>query len=311
MTLTEPGPSGSVCHRTMWWCAVAACVLAGCYRPGRPDCVVSCAGGAPCPNGLTCGATDQLCHAGAIECSALEVPPFADAAPGHDAAPGSDAAPRRDGGAPGTYCGPQPGLIGCYEFENTANNAFTGLDINVTPNVQFPTDGEIGRAAAFDASTTASIATDSRLDLSTFTIEVWVNPSQLPSSDTSLVNRYSQYGMTLNDKGEPVCEYTSSGGAFVFAATIVPLVRDQWTHLACTFNGTDLKTYVNGINPASTNTSAGPVATGGTEGVSIGGGGGIVHAGDVYVGKLDELRIFSRVLTDQEICMDAGRTPCP
>src|SRR3954464_11270819 len=107
MTLIEPGPSGSARRCIVRWCTVAACVLAACYRPARPDCAVSCADGAACPNGLTCGATDRLCHAGAIECSALEVPPLADAAPGSDAAPG------RDGG--GTYCAPQPGLIGCYE----------------------------------------------------------------------------------------------------------------------------------------------------------------------------------------------------
>jgi hypothetical protein len=284
-------------------------MLAGCYRPARPDCAVSCAGGAPCPNGLTCGASDQLCHAGAIECSALEVPPIADAAPASDAGPGSDAAPGRDGGGTGTYCAPQQGLIGCYEFENTANNALDGLDITVNGNVQFPSDGEVGHAAAFNNTTTASIAVDPRLDLSAFTLEAWVNPSQFGGDNTSLVNRYFHYAMVLDAKGEPVCEYTASGGALAFAATIVPLALDHWSHVACTFDGMNLRTYVNGLNPASTNTTAGPVATGGMEGVSIGGA-APDHANDFYIGQLDELRIFSRVRTAQEICMDAGLASC-
>jgi hypothetical protein len=46
------------------------------------------------------------------------------------------------------------------------------------------------------------------------------------------------------------------------------------------------------------------------EGVSIGGA-APDQPNDLYVGKLDELRIFSRVLTAHEICVDAGHTPCP
>lgn len=314
MTLIEPGPKQSVRRRAMRWGAVAACVLAGCYRPARPDCAVSCADGAPCPNGLTCGATDRLCHAGAIECSAAELPGDAatgtgngtgaggDATLGVDAAPGIDANPG--------YCAPQSGLIGCYQFENTARNALPGLDITVNGNVQFPTDGEVGRAAAFDTTTTASIAVDPRLDLLTFTIEAWVNPSQISANgNTSLVNRYFHYAMVLDTKGDPVCGYTPSAGGLVIAATIVPLVLDRWSHVACTFDGTNLRTYVNGLNPASTLTGAGPVATGGMEGVSIGGA-APDHANDLYIGQLDELRIFSRVRTSQEICMDAGLASC-
>jgi hypothetical protein len=304
----ESGPSGSVRHRTMWWCAVAACVVAGCYRPARPDCAVSCADGAPCPNGLTCGATDQLCHAGAIECSAIEVPPLDDAAPGSDAAPRVDAAPGSDGGG-GTYCAQQQGLIGCYEFEGNARNAFTGLDITVNGNVQFPNGGEVGRAAAFNTSTTASIAADPRLDLATFTIEVWVNPSQLRSTNTSLVNRYFRWGMTLDTQGEPVCAYYNPMGGLVAAiASGVPLVLNRWSHVACTFDGTKVKTYINGLGYVLS-TAAGPVATGGTQGVSIGGA-APDSPSDLYVGQLDELRIFSRARTDQEICIDAGRTDC-
>ena len=308
MTLIEPGPKQSVRRRTMRWCAIATFVLAGCYRPARPDCAVSCADGVPCPNGLTCGATDQLCHAGAIECSALGVPPLVDAAPGSDAAPGVDAAPGIDA-TPG-YCAPQSGLIGCYQFERNANNALPGLDIAINLLVTFPTDGKFGRAAKFNTSTTASIAADSRLDLATFTLEAWVNPSQVGADTTSLVNRYSHYGMTLDNKGAPACEYTASGGGRGIASTIVPLAPNQWNHVACTFDGMNLRTYVNGLNSASTFTLAGPVATGGMEGVSIGGA-APGHPTDLYVGELDELRIFSRVLTAQEICMDAGLASCP
>jgi hypothetical protein len=291
--------------------AVAFCMLAGCYRPARPDCAVSCADGAPCPSGLTCGATDRLCHAGVIECSAMSFPPL-DAAPGTDAPPGTDAAPGTDAGL--AFCDPsQPGLIGCYEFENTANNALPGLDITVT-NVTFPADGKVGRAAAFDGSTTATIAQDARLDLGAFTIETWINPSQTMMNNTSVVNHEFQYGMVLDTKGGPVCAYyTAPPGSQLVTApplgmTATPLKTDQWTHLACTFDGATLVLYVDGVAVVHADSNK-PAATAVTPGVHIAGDPDLTK--DVYVGRLDELRIFKVARTAHQICTDAGVAQCP
>ena len=55
--------------------------------------------------------------------------------------------------------------------------------------------------------------------------------------------------------------------------------------------------------------SAGPVATGASQGIYIGGA-APDHPPDLYVGQLDELRLFSVARNAQQICADAGRAQC-
>jgi len=286
----------------MRWCAAAWCVLAGFYRPASLDCAVTCADGAPCPSGLTCGATDRLCHAGPVECSAGMLP--GDAAPG-DAAPASDGAR--------AFCDPdQPGLVGCYEFEGNAADAprLPAPAITVT-GVTFPTDGEVGSAAQFDgdASTSGFIVQHPTMELAAFTIELWVNPMLTPANSTSIVNHILEYGLTL-DAGVPVCTYYAVQGMASETVTAVapdPVLTSHWTHLACTYDGATLATYVNGVAAARTVTGD-PIATNRASGIHVGGDPG--DAGDIYTGRLDELRIFNLARTEQQICADAGPA-CP
>lgn len=62
--------------------------------------------------------------------------------------------------------------------------------------------------------------------------------------------------------------------------------------------------------PEITRLGAGAVATGVTPGIYIGGA-APDNPTDLYVGQLDQLRLFSVARAAQLICTDAGRAHCP
>lgn len=304
MSRIEQVPSRQARRATLGCCAVGylVCLLAGCYRPASLACAVSCADGAPCPNGLTCGATDQLCHAGAVECSVSAILP--------DAGP-DGAAP--DSNGPLTYCDPRlqglAGLVGCYEFEGNARNA-PGLpapDMIVNAAVGFPADDVAGDAAEFDGITTADLVPDPSLDLTAFTIETWAKPVSLQmATDMTLVNHVLQYSLMLGTDGAPFCVFHSAQSLSTQVIVVAPHAIDlgHWTHLACTYDQQTLTIYVNGTEVAHVASTV-PVASG-LNSKTVIGGDTEDNPGDVYVGRLDELRIFNRMRTAQQICDDAG-----
>jgi hypothetical protein len=80
---------------------------------------------------------------------------------------------------------------------------------------------------------------------------------------------------------------------------------NTWTHLAATYDGSSLRLYVNGSLAAERATS-GVLATS-SRPLRIG------HNdvnGGVFLGRIDEVRVYARALTAQEIQADMGR-PVP
>jgi len=67
------------------------------------------------------------------------------------------------------------------------------------------------------------------------------------------------------------------------------------THLALTYNGSVLTLYQNGVGVAATNVSG--TLSSGTENLQIGGS----KYGEYFKGLIDEVRIYSRALSDSEI----------
>jgi hypothetical protein len=77
------------------------------------------------------------------------------------------------------------------------------------------------------------------------------------------------------------------------------LGTNMWTHLAATYNGTILRLYVNGSEVANSSVS-GPIQV--SDGVLRIGGNS--SWGDFFKGRIDEVRIYNRALTVNEIQAD-------
>jgi hypothetical protein len=81
------------------------------------------------------------------------------------------------------------------------------------------------------------------------------------------------------------------------------LAANVWTHVAGTYDGTTVRLYVNGVQ-VSSRPAGGPISTS-TGPLRIGGNS---LWGEFFEGRIDEVRVYNRVLTSSEIQADM-KTP--
>ena len=99
----------------------------------------------------------------------------------------------------------------------------------------------------------------------------------------------------------PVCRIDWNGDNAVDADEQVEgdiiLQPGTWYFLACTYDGTDLKFYIDGTLSDTTNRPGGTIPDGGRE-IWIGGN---EPWGEYFDGVIDEARIYNRALSGTEI----------
>jgi hypothetical protein len=165
--------------------------------------------------------------------------------------------------------------------------------------------GHTGGAAAFDGSTSVIVVSENvSLDPYGLTIAAWVNPA-----DWSSNRRIAQKG-AFDDQ----YRLTAENGMLKFDIAQVGTVTaglpptNTWTHVAGTYDGSNLRIYVNGMEVATTAATAAmpespdalyigskPENPSPTE--------GRVAAGDHFHGMLDEVHVYGRALSATEISM--------
>ena len=206
------------------------------------------------------------------------------------------------------------GPIAAYGF-NEGSGA-TAADASGTGNsgaisgAAWTTAGRFGNALSFDGvNDWVTIADAASLDLTTaMTVEAWVRPSAINGWETVLMKEATgsyAYGLYAdnngNDAGQPrrPAVYVVQGGSYFGSQGTSQLALDVWTHLAATYDGAVLRLYVNGAQVGTLNQSGainvsdGPLHIGGNS-----------LWGEWFNGMIDEVRIYSRVLTAAEVQTD-------
>ena len=204
------------------------------------------------------------------------------------------------------FCDPaDPHLVACYEFEgNTKDGSSHGLDATATA-VTF-VDGQVGQAMQLGATSAASVSDSPVFDIATLTIEAWIQPSQIPPSGRAgILDVDGQYGFFLRPGSTLTC---STGGGPTVNTAATSIAAGQWSHVACTYDGTTTVVYVDGSVVAQMG-GGGVPSKGGTTGMSLAADN--PSNGDRMIGLIDQLRLMDRARTAAEICADAGKSSCP
>lgn len=217
-------------------------------------------------------------------------------------------------------------LVGYWSF-----NEGTGVAVNDsssyanhgTVNGAAWTTGESGSGLSFDGSNDrVQIPGSTSLSLNTnrATFAAWVNADTLDGDWTTVIQRSNTAGSWYDwqmyaraadapTAYHPVCRISLGGGwsDFQVQGDIV-LQPHTWYHLACTYDGTALKFYINGTLRGTTNYSNVTIRN---SGKNIWIGGNDIW-GEYFDGVIDEPRVYKRALSAAEIqsLMEAS-TPTP
>jgi alpha-tubulin suppressor-like RCC1 family protein len=161
--------------------------------------------------------------------------------------------------------------------------------------------GQFAKSISFDGvDDGVSVADHDDFDAANgLTMTAWVAPAQF-GAPQSLIYRGGSYELSLEIDGR-VTGVIYPNGVAVVATTLNPLPLTVFSHVAATYDQAALRLYVNGVEAATT-AASGPLAT--TDGaVWL----GRAEVGDSLNGKLDEVRIYDRALTDVEVATVGGK----
>jgi hypothetical protein len=205
-----------------------------------------------------------------------------------------------------------PGLVAAYGFEegsggsaaDRSGNSHTGT----ISGASWITSGRFGKALSFDGvNDWVTIAHSSLLSLTTaMTLEAWVYPTVnggglwravlFKEEAGGLVYTLNAYDGATNMPVAEVSPAAPQGVIDARGSSQLPL--NTWTHLAATYDGTTLRTFVNGVQVGSTPGSGNLMTSTGS--LRIGGN----IWGGFFQGRIDEVRIFNVARTAAQITSD-------
>jgi hypothetical protein len=199
------------------------------------------------------------------------------------------------------------GVVASYGFDETGGGDVTdasGWGNTGTTRDTLRVPGKFGNALAFNGSSSwVAIPGTGSLDLTWgATLEAWVKPTAMGTRWMTVVFKEQPGGMIYSlyaaeGTGHPLGQIAVGDERNVRGPGSLPL--NVWSHLATTFDGTTQTLYVNG-EPVATNAQNGPVQV--STGTLRIGGNSIWN--EWFKGAIDEVRVYNRPLTQEEIQAD-------
>ncbi len=162
------------------------------------------------------------------------------------------------------------------------------------------TTGKFGKALRFDGvNDWVSVPDSPSLDITkTITIEAWVNWQAGGVTWHGIVSKgHSQpYGLTLNSPNKYV-HFEWKGEYYYYCNTPAGSVSTNvWHHIVATYDRSKMRVYVDGVKLAEKSLSDFSCGTN-NEALRI----GLGNNGEWFRGMIDEVRIYNRALSEEEI----------
>jgi len=153
---------------------------------------------------------------------------------------------------------------------------------------------------------------NSSFNTNNLSVSIWINPISYSSGLSTLISRFEggysnpnsqcwQFLLTPNIAFADLLSASSSNvqaSDSVSSHSTIPL--NSWTNLVFTFNGNSLSFYENGVLTSTTSQNF-AINTNSISGISIGQSRQANGNWNNYNGKLDDIYIYNRVLTQSEI----------
>ncbi len=205
------------------------------------------------------------------------------------------------------------GLVAAWGFNESSGTTATDSSGNnnsaTLVNGPVRGTGKYGGGLSLDGiNDYLSVPNSSSLDISGtgLTLSAWLNPVQVSGDsimlgkfwNTGMTSPFYQYGIEL-DGGVTPHFYIGTSSGLRGAGMGAPLPLAQWSHLAITFDGSQVRFYVNGALVTSSPLIATITARG--NGIRVGAD---ATTQQFYKGMIDDVRVYSLAQTAAEIQAD-------
>jgi len=198
--------------------------------------------------------------------------------------------------------------IGYWNFdENTGTTAIdrSGNGNNGTITNAIWSPGKYGEALDCDGSGDyVSIADSNSLDLTnSLTISGWIYPTALQANGTILTKSAWAYYTELHSDGKLLVYLTgTTSPGYHSSNSAIPM--NAWTHFSWTYDGANVKIYINGqLDRTIADTGNISVTTGGVRIGSLNG----LASGYEFKGKIDEINIYNYARTPAQVAYDYNK----
>jgi hypothetical protein len=143
-------------------------------------------------------------------------------------------------------------LRACLPFDGDARDRSSYGNHAHAGNVSY-VPGKSGQAARFNEQSRMLIAQSPSLELQQLTVKFWVRPVAFPTGPgeeprMGLIDGEATFRIYIHEKGIVRCSMTGRPEAF----SKVALPLNEWTRVACTFDGKAMRLYFNGEMVAET-----------------------------------------------------------
>jgi len=195
-------------------------------------------------------------------------------------------------------------LVGWWKLDqNEEDSSTNNLDGNLVGNENYVTHTGFGYAHNFDGATYIEVADNPLLEpVDTLTVEAWVKRSGSPGGAKYIVSKYlpdrfgsySSYGLYSGSGGLRFYVGNTSGWTASPEATAAQVWNDTWHHVAGTFDGANVKLFVDGIQVPGSGSTVSDIYYSGTGNLYI----GSYYNGTwlAFTGLIDDVRIWSKAL---------------
>ncbi|MDP6717663.1 MAG: hypothetical protein QGF59_03370, partial [Pirellulaceae bacterium] len=204
-----------------------------------------------------------------------------------------------------------PSPVSHWRGEGDYTDSADGNDGAPAGGVAFGS-GFVGQGFSFDGSSGTVVVPDAaNLDLMTeFTLEAWINPSSLQSDSArgGVISKIGggggnngyQFGITNNNE-TIYCQFNATGEPWpTNAASAVlgsPVPVGQWSHIACTYDNSDIDIYLDGALVGSANIGPKTVVDSSSSfRISRDDNGAVL-----FHGAIDEVKVYNTALSPAQI----------
>ena len=210
----------------------------------------------------------------------------------------------------GRYGPTTNGLVGWWQFDedsgtSTADNSGNG-DTGTLQNSPTWTTGKYSGALDFSGTNQyVSVADANFLDLTNGSVAAWIKRDtsgawhSIVAKGGSNNNYDHNYGFEIRDTNVLLCAVGDgvSGGHAAVLNTTATISTGTWYHVACTWDGSTMRIYINGAESVN-GSQSGLVPAANTSPLYIGQFGGNT---DRFDGLIDDVRVYNRALSAQEV----------